>query len=167
MTIYRLDVLLSQSEPVSCSIQSSNCCFLTSIQVSQETGKIILYSHLFKSCPQFFMIHIVKGFCVINETEVYVFLECPCFLYDPMNVGNLISSSSAFSKPSMDIWTFLVHVMLKPSMQDFEHNLTSMGDECNCLVVWTFVISALLGNWDEDWPFPVLWPLLGLPDLLT
>ena len=81
------------------------------------------------------MIHIVKGFCVINETEVYVFLECPCFLYDPMNVGNLISSSSAFSKPSMDIWTFLVHVMLKPSMQDFEHNLTSMGDECNCLVV--------------------------------
>ena len=67
--------------------------------------------------------------------QVDVFLELSCFLYDPANVGNLISDSSAFSKPSLDIWKFSVHVILKPSMQDFEHNLTSMGDECNCLVV--------------------------------
>ena len=83
------------------------------------------------------------------------FLESPCFLYDPANVFTLISSSSAFFKPSLDIWKFLVCVMLKPSMQDLKHDLTSMGDECNCPVVWTFFSSALLGNWDGDWHFPV------------
>ena len=69
----------------------------------------------------------------VNETEVDVFLEFPCFLYDPANIGNLISGSSAFSKPSLDVWKFLVHVMMKPSMQDLKH-ITSMGDECNCLM---------------------------------
>ena len=107
------------------------------------------------------MIYRVKGFGIVNETEIDVFLEFPSFLCDPANAGNLISGSSAFSKPSLDIWKFLVHVMLKPSMQDFEHDLTSMGNECNCLMVWTFFSTPLLGNWDEDWPFPVLWPLLG------
>ena len=67
-----------------------------------------------------------------------VFLELPCLLYDPANVGNLISGSSAFSKPRLDIWKFLVHIILKPSMQDFKHDLTSRGDECNCLMVNTF-----------------------------
>ena len=86
------------------------------------------YSHLFKSL-QFVMI---QGFNAVNETEVNVFLEFPCFLYDPANGGNLISDSSAFSKPRLNIQKFLVHVMLKPSMEDFEHNLTSMGDKCNC-----------------------------------
>ena len=81
------------------------------------------------------MIHTVKGFSILNETELDVFLEFPCFLYDPMNVGNLISSSSAFSKPSLYIWKFLIQVLLKPSLKDFEQNLTSMGDEFNCLVV--------------------------------
>ena len=78
------------------------------------------------------------------------FLESPCFLYDAMNVGDLVSGSFAFSKPSLDIWKFSVNVLLKPSMQDFEHTLTSMGDECNCLVVLTFFCTALLGNLDED-----------------
>ena len=77
------------------------------------------------------MIHTVKGFSVVNETQVDVFLEFPCFLYDPANVGNLISGSSAFSKHSLDIWKFLVRIMLKPSMHDFKHDLTRMGDECN------------------------------------
>ena len=81
------------------------------------------------------MIYRVKGFGVVDETEVDVFLEFPSFLCDPAIVGNLISGSSAFSKPSLDVWKFLVHVMLKPSMQDFEHDLTSMGNECNCLMV--------------------------------
>ena len=76
------------------------CCFLTSIQVSQETRKMVWYSHLFKSFPQFIMIHTVKGFSVLNETEVDVFLEFSCFLCDPANVGNLISDSSAFAKSS-------------------------------------------------------------------
>ena len=78
------------------------------------------------------MVHIVKGFGVVNETEVNVLLEFPSFLYNPMNVGNLISGPSPFSKSSLDIWKFLVCIMLKPSMQDFKHDLTRMGDECNC-----------------------------------
>ena len=114
---------------------------------------MICYSHLFKSFPQFVMIHTVKGFSIALETEVDVFLEFPCFLCDPANVANMVSGSSAFSKPRLNIWKFSVHIMLKPSMRDFKHNLTSMGDECNCLVVWTFFSTALLGNWDEDWHF--------------
>ena len=72
----------------------------------------------------------------------------PYFLFDPVNVCNLISGSSAFSKPSLNVWKFLVHVMLKPSLVNFEDNLTSMGDEYSCLVVWTFFTTALLGNWE-------------------
>ena len=86
------------------------------------------------------MIHIVKSFGIVDETEVGVFLEFPSFLYDPPNVGNLISGSSSFSKPNLDIWRFLVHIMLKPSMQDFKHDRTSMGDECNFLMVSTFFV---------------------------
>ena len=82
------------------------------------------------------MIHTVKGFSIVNETEVDVFLEFPYFLHDPANIGNLISDCSAVSKPSLIIWKFSVHVMLKPRLEDFEHNLTSMGDESNCPVVW-------------------------------
>ena len=91
---------------------------------------MVWYSHVCKSFPQFVLIHIVKGFIVVGKTEIDVFfLEFPCFLYDPENIGNLISGSSAFLKLSMDIWKFLVHITLKPSMQDFKHDLTSMGDE--------------------------------------
>ena len=92
-------------------------------------------SHLYESFSQFIMIHTVKGFSVVSETKVDVLLEFPCFLYDTVNVGNLISGSSAFSKPSLDVWKFLVHVMLKPSVQDFKHDLTSMEDESICLIV--------------------------------
>ena len=81
------------------------------------------------------MIHRVKGFGTVDETEVDVFLEFPSFLCDPINVGNLISGSSSFSKLTLDIWMFLVHIMLKPSMQDFKHDLTSMEDESICLIV--------------------------------
>ena len=94
-------------------------------------------------------------------------MEFPCSLYDPAYVGNLIYGSSALSKPTLDIWKFLVHVMLKPSLQYIKHDLTSMGDECNGLMVSTLFSTILPGNWDEDGPFPVLCPLLGLPDLLT
>ena len=114
-----------------------NCCFLTCIQVSQEAGKVVWYSHRFKSFPQFVVIHTVKGFSVVNEAEVDVFLKFPCFLYDPTNVGNLISGSSAFSKPNVYIWMLSVHVLLKSSLKDFEHNLISMRNECNCMVVCT------------------------------
>ena len=81
------------------------------------------------------MIHTVKGFNVFSEAEVAVFLEFPCFFCDPMNVGNLISGSSAFSKFSMYIWKFSVHILVKPSFRDFEHNFPNMWNECNCMVV--------------------------------
>ena len=113
-------------EPVRCSMFGSNCCFLTCVQISQEAGQGVCYSHLFKNFPQFIVIHTVKGFSIVIEAEVDVFLEFPCFLYDPTNVGNLISGSFTFSKTSLYIWKFSVHVLLKPSLEDFEHILTSM-----------------------------------------
>ena len=84
---------------------------------------MVRYSHLFKNFPQFVVIHTVKVFSLVNEEEVDVFLEFPCFFYDPVDVGNLISRSSAFSKSSLYIWKFLVYVLLKPSLKDFEHLL--------------------------------------------
>ena len=110
----------------------------------------------FNRFPQFIMIHTVKGFGVVSETKIDVFLEFPSFRYDPPNVNNLISGSSSFSKPRLIISKFLVHMMLKPSMQDFKHDLTTMGDECNCPVVIVSFSTILLGNWDEDWHFLVL-----------
>ena len=116
---------------------------------------------------QFVMIDIDGGFTVVSEAEVDVFLEFLYFLYDLMNVGNLISSSSAFSKSCLYIWKFSVHVLLKPSLKDFEHYLASMWNEHNSIVVWTFIGIALLWDWNENWPFQVLWPLLSFPNLLT
>ena len=151
-------------ETVHCSMSSSNCCFLTCIQVSQETGKMVWYSQ-WKSIPQFVVIHIVKGFSIVNEADV--FLDFPYFIHDPMNVGNLISGFSAFSKPSLHIWKFLVHILLKPSLKDFQHNLASMWNKCSSTVVWPFFGIALLWEWNENWPFPVLWPLMSFSNLLT
>ena len=115
---------------------------------------------------QFVVIHTVKGFSIVSEAEVDVFLELCYFFCDPTNVGNLISASSAFSKSSLYTWKFSVHILLKPSLKDFEHYLASMWNECSCTVVWTFFGTALLWNWNENWLFPVLWPLLGFPTLL-
>ena len=159
MTIYSLDILLSQFGTSLFSMSSSNCCFLTYIQISQEADKVIWYSHLLKSFPQFVVIHTVKGFSTVNEADG--FLEFSCFFYDATDVGNLISGSSAFSKTSLNIWKFTVHVLLKPGLENFEHYLTSVWDECNCAVVWTFFGIAFLWDWNENWPFPVVWPLLS------
>ena len=93
---------------------------------------MVWYSNLLKNFPQFIVIHTVKGFGIVNKAEIDVFLELSCFFNDPPDVGNLISGSSAFSKTSLNMWKFSVPVLLKPSMQDFKHDLTSMGDECNC-----------------------------------
>ena len=113
------------------------------------------------------MIHTVKSFGIVNKTEVDVFLELSCFFDDPADVGNLISGFSAFSKSNLSIWKFIFRVQLKSGLENFEHNLTSMRDECNCPKVSTSFGTTLLENWDEDRPFTVLWPLLGLPDVLT
>ena len=87
---------------------------------------MVWYSRLFKNTPQFVVIYTVKGFSIVNEAEVVVFLKSPCFLYDPVDVGNLISGSSAFSKSGLYIWNFLIQVLLKPNLKDFEHYLASM-----------------------------------------
>ena len=166
MTIYNLDVLLFLFG-ICCSMSSSNCCFLTCIQVSQEAGQVIWYSHLFQNFPQFIVIHTVKGFGIVNKAEIDVFLELSCFFYDPADVGILISGSSAFSKTSLNIWKFMVHVLLKPGLENFEHYFTIVWDECKCVVVWAFFVIVFLWDWNENWPFPVLWPLLSLPNLLA
>ena len=113
------------------------------------------------------MIHTFKGFSIVNEAEVNVFREFSCFSYDPMDVGNLVSGSSALSKYNLNIWNFSVHILLKPSLENFEHYLATMWNECNCVVVWTLLGIAFLWDWNENWPFPVLWPLLSFPDLLA
>ena len=113
-------------EPVRCSMSSSNCCFLTCIQVSQEGGQVVWYSHLLKNLPQFIVIHTVKGFGIVNKAETDVFLELSCFFYDPANVGNLISGSPAFCKTSLNIRKFMVHILLKPGLENFEHYFTSV-----------------------------------------
>ena len=154
-------------EPVCCSMSSSNCYFLTCIQISQEAGKVFWYPHLFQNFLQFVVIHIVQDFGIINKAEVDVSLELSCFLDDPVGVGNLISGSSAFSKSSLNIWKFLINILLKPGLENFEFYFTSMWDECNCVVVWAFFGIAFLWNWNENWPFPVLWPLLSFRNLLA
>ena len=144
---------------------NSNCCFLTFIQISQEAcqvvwyfnlfllpqanglymltpylmnqeaGQMVWYSHLFQNFPQFFVIHAVKGFGIVNKAELEGFLELSCFFEDPVDVGNLISGSSAFSKTNLNIWKVMDHLLLKNCLGNFDHYFTSMGDECNCAVV--------------------------------
>ena len=118
-------------------MSSSNCCFLTCIQIFQEVGQVVWYSHLFRIF-QFPVIHTVKGFGLVNKAEADVFLQLSCFFSESADVGNLISGSSAFSKTSLNIRKFTVHILLKPGLENFEHYFTSMWDECNCAVVWAF-----------------------------
>ena len=148
-------------------MSSSNCCFLTCIQVSQKAGQVVWYSHLFQNFPQFIVIHTVKGFGVVNKAVIGVFLELILFFGDPADIGNLISGSSAFSKTSLNIWKFSVHVLLKPDLENFEHYFTRVWDECNCVVVCAFFGIAFLRDWNENWPLPVLLPLLSFPNLLA
>ena len=144
-------------EPVHCSMSSSNGCFLTYMQISQEAGQVVWYSHLFKNFPQFVVTHTVKGFGVVKKVEVDVFLELFCVFYDPIAVGNLISGSSAFYESILYIWKFMIHVLLKPSLENFEHYFARIWVKYHCAVVWTFFGIPFLWDWNENWPFPVLW----------
>ena len=135
-------------EPVYFSMSSSNCCFLTCVQISQEAGQVTWYSHLFQNFPQFIVIHTVKDFGIVNKAKVDVFLELSCFFDHPTDVGNLISGSSAFSKSDLNIWKFTVHILLKPGLENFEHYFAtwmqlfrSLNILCHCLSLewkWTF-----------------------------
>ena len=140
-------------EPVCCSMSSSNCCILTCIQISQEEGQVVWYSHLFHNFPMFVGI--------VNKAEVDAFLDLSWIFDDPTDVGNLISGFSTFSKSRLNIWKFMVHVLLKLGWENFQHYFATLWDECNCAVVWTFFGIAFLWDWNENWPFPVLSPLLS------
>ena len=156
MTIYSLEVLLPYLEPV--------CCSMSSSQIFKEAGQVVWYSHLFKNFQQFVMIYAVKGFGVVNKTDV--FLEFSCIFDDPTDVGNWISGFSAFSKSSLNIWKFRVHILLKSDLENFEHYFASVWDECNCEVVWAFIVIAFLWDWKENdlfqscvhcWVFQICW----------
>ena len=114
-----------------------------------------------------FVIHRVKGFGIVNKAEIDVFLELSSFSDDPMDVGNLTCVSSAFSKSRLNIWKFMVHILLKPGLKDFKCYLATMWNEHNCTVVWMFFGIAFLWDWNENWLFPALWTLLSFPNLLT
>ena len=125
MTIYSLDVVLSQfATDLLFHSNCYNCCFLTCIQISQQAGKVVWYLHLFKNFPVCCDPHSQRLWCV-NKAEVDAFLECSCFFDDPIDVGNLISGSFAFSKSSLNIWKFMVHILLKPSLENFKHYFAS------------------------------------------
>ena len=140
-------------ELVCCSMSSSNCCFMSCIQISQEADQVVWYFHLLKNCPQFVVIHTVQGFGIVNKAEINVFLELSCFFDDLSDVGNLISGSSAFSKSSLNICKFSVHILLKHGLENFENYFTGVCDECSCTLVWAFFGIAFLRDWNENWLF--------------
>ena len=148
-------------------MSSSNCCILTCIQISQEASQVVWYSHLFKNFPLFVVIHTVKGFGIVNKAEVDVFLEFSCVFDDPADVGNLISGSLPFLKPawtSGDSWFTYCWCLAWKIL-----SITLLAYEMSA-IVWQFEHSLALpffGDWNENWPFQVLWPLLSFPNLLA
>ena len=151
-------------KPVHCSMSGSNCCFLTGIQIFQEAQVRC------SGVPISWRIsHILLWFTHSMALAQWSRSKRSGILFfnDPMDVGNLISGSSAFSKTSLNIWNFTVYVLLKPGLGNFEHYFASMWGECNCVIVWTFFGIAFLWHWNENWHFLVLWPLLSFPNLLT
>ena len=113
-------------------MSSSNCCFLTCIQISEEAAKVVWYSQLLKNFPQFVVIHTVKGFDIVNKVKEDVLLEFSCFFDDPTDVGNLISGFSTFSKSSLNIWKLIIHVLLKPGLENIESYFASVLDKGYC-----------------------------------
>ena len=148
-------------------MSNSNCCFLMCIQISQEAGQVVWNSNLLKIFPEFVVIHTVKGFGIVNKTEVDIFLELSCFINDPMDVGNLNPGSSAFSKSILNLWKSTVHITVEAWLGEFWHYFASRWDEWNCAVALAFFGIAFLWDWNETWHFPVLWSLLSFPNLLT
>ena len=144
-------------------MSGSNCCFLTCIQVSQETGKVVWYSHFFKNFPKFVVIHTVEGFSIVNEAEVNIFLEFSCFfmIQQMLAIWSLVPlpflNSSCTSGSSWFVY------LLKPGLENLEDYFASTWNEHNCVAVWTFLGIALPWDWNENWSFPALWPLLSFP----
>ena len=147
-------------------MSGSYSCFLYCMQISQEAGKVVWYSHLLKNLPVSCDPH-SQRFEHSQWSESRFYFSGTLFFYDPTDVGSLSSGSSAFLKSSLNIWKFSVHIMLKPGLENFEHYFASVWNECNCVVVWTVFGIAFLWDWNGNWSFPVLWPLLTFPNLLT
>ena len=136
-------------------MSSPNCCFQACIQVCQEAGQVVWYSHLLKNFPHLIVIHTVTGSGIVNKAEIdsflYFFFKLSCFYHDPADVGNLISGSSAFSKTSLNIWKFTVHVL-----ENFEHYFASVWNVCNRVTVWTLFDIASLGlEWKLTFSRPI------------
>ena len=142
-----------------------NRCFLTCIHISQEAGQVFWYSHLLKNFPQFVVIHTVKGFDIVNKADFFsrtlllFWWSSGCWKFDLWFL--------CLYKSSLNIWKFSIHILLKCHLENFKHYLAGVWDEYNCAVVWTLFGIAFLWDWDENWPFPVLWPLLSFPNLLA
>ena len=151
----------SYLEPVCCSMSTSKCCFLTCIQVSQEACQVVWYSHLFQNSPQCIVIHIVKGFGIVSKAEVDIFSGTLLLFWWSNRCWQFDLWVLCFSKASLNIWKFMVYVLFKPGLDSFEHYFTDVWDECNCAIAWAFFGIAFLRDWNENWPFPVLWPLLS------
>ena len=164
--MYSLTYSFSNFEPV--------CCSMLVITVASWPAYRFLRRQVIWSgspiCLRIFhsvLIHTVKGFSIVNEAEVDVFLGLSCVFNVSTDVGYLISGSFAFSKSSLNIWNFTVHVLLKPRLENVEQKFASMWSEWDCAVVWILFGIAFLWNWNENWPFPVLWGLLSFPNLLA
>ena len=125
MTIYSLDVLLFLFG-TSLLFHVQFLLLLPDLHIGfSSAGQVVWYSHLFQNFPQLIVVHAVKGFGIVNKAEIDVFMELSCFFDDPVDVGNLIAGSSALSKTSLNTWKFMVHVLLKPGLENFEHYFTS------------------------------------------
>ena len=163
MTIYSLTYSFPYLEPFCCSMSSSNYCFLTCVRNSQEASQVVWYAHLFKNFPVFVVVPTVKGFGIVNKADVFLELSLfpwssGCWQFDLWFLS--------FFKTSLNIWNFMVHILLKPGFENFEHYFTSVWEECNCAVVEHSLALPFLEIGMKT-PFPVLWPLLSFPNLLA
>ena len=148
-------------------MSSSNCCFLTCIQISQEAGQVVWYSHLFQNFLVYFHPQSKRLWCSqLNKSRWFFPGILLLFLWFS-GCWQYVLWFLCLSKSSLNIWKFTVHVLLKPTLENFEHYFSSVWDEWSCMIVWTFFAIDLLWGWNENWPFPILWPLLNFPNLLA
>ena len=146
-------------------MSGSNCCFWTHIHASQQIGKVVWYSHLLKNFPQFVVIHTVKGFSIVNEGKVDIFLKFPCFLYDQWMLAIWSLIPLPFLNPPCTLGSFWFMYCWNLAWRIFEHNLTSMQNECNCMLVWTKKHCPSLGrewkflfqSYGHCWVFQICW----------
>ena len=161
--MYTFSCFFQSFKSFNCSVSDSNCRFLIYIQTFQETGKVIWYSHFLKNFPQFVVVHTVKGFSIVSEADGNV-------IWDSLPLSMIqwmLAIWSLVPQTRLHIWKFSVHVVLKLSLKDFEHYLASKWDELYCVIGRAFFGIAFLLDWNENWPFPALWPLMSFPNLLT